>query len=98
MQSSHLPVTTNLESGPDSYTWNLFYKSLKTTAADYTTFGEFSSNHRALWIDSDITHALGYTLPDFTWRDTGHLEKRDPQVVSNFKKYYTSFLTTRQLI
>ena len=73
-------------------------KSLHPTAAKYTSFEDFPSDHRSLSIDLDIINALGNKTPASVCPNTQRLKLRDPKAANEFLSDYKITLHKYKLI
>lgn len=73
---------------------NCFFilRSLWPTTVQYTSFVEFSSDHRILWIDVYVVNALWSKIHVLICYDARWLKLHNHHLVRYFKKNYALFL------
>ena len=63
----------------------------------YLPFGDFPSDHRALWIDIQYENAFGYRMSDITNPVARRLKSHLPRVRNKFNHDYTTFIRKHHL-
>lgn len=63
----------------------------------YLPYGYIHSDHRMLWIDLDVSSALGFKLPSLITPKARRLQVKDPRVLKRWKEAYTKYVTEHNL-
>lgn len=71
--------------------------SISTIASGYLPFGEFPSDHRALWIDIPYTCAFGFNIPRIITPAARDLKTDDIRVRMKWNAAYEQFLRQRKI-
>ena len=58
----------------------------------FLPFGEFPSNHRAIWADISFDNAFGHKIPKIIILQARRLKCDDPTVRNQWVKFYTKFI------
>lgn len=71
--------------------------TIQTKAAGYLPFGDFPTDHRAIWIDITSENAFGIKTREIIRPNARKLKSDDPSTRKTFIKEYTSFLEKHKL-
>ena len=71
--------------------------TLQTKASGYLPFGNFPSDHRAIWIDVTCQSAFGSTVGEAVRPHARRLKSDDPKIRRRFNKEYETFITEHRL-
>ena len=63
----------------------------------FLPFGEFPSDHRAIWMDITFENAFGYKMPNIITPKARRLKSDDPKVRNNWIKLYKNFIAQHNL-
>ena len=63
----------------------------------YLPFGEFPSDHRALWIDLAMENCFGYNMPKATRPSARRLKSSDPKIRNRWNKLYADFIMKHKI-
>ena len=72
--------------------------SLTSSKAGYLPFGEFQSDHRALWVDIHQDLLLGFKLPPIISPNARRLQCNVPHICQQWIQLYLQFLNQHHLI
>ena len=63
----------------------------------YLPFGDFPSDHRALWIDIPVNNCFGFNMPNSSKPAARRLKSSDPKIRNKWNRLYSEFLTKHKV-
>ena len=63
----------------------------------YLPFGDFPSDHRALWIDIYVNNCFGFNMPNSSKPAARRLKSSDPKIRNKWNRLYSEFLTQHKV-
>jgi hypothetical protein len=63
----------------------------------YLPFGDFPSDHRAIWIDLTFDNCFGYKMPNSTRPAARRLKSSDPKIRNKWNQLYAAFIKQHKI-
>ena len=63
----------------------------------YLPFGDFPSDHRAIWIDLTFDNCFGYKMPKATRPSARRLKSSDPKIRNRWNQLYADFIKQHKI-